>query len=88
MKFDEKDNFPAHNQGVPGSSPGGPTCNGVKNERVTELSFCDSFLFWESCTVLAQFSILNEMLSGNLYFGRKYKLTVITSFGFYTFEGE
>ena len=25
MKFDERDNFPAHNQGVPGSSPGGPT---------------------------------------------------------------
>jgi len=25
MKFDEKEIFPAHNQGVPGSSPGGPT---------------------------------------------------------------
>ena len=45
MKFDEKDNFLAHNQGVPGLSPGGPMEFAPKNERVTELSFCDSFLF-------------------------------------------
>ena len=33
MKFDEKDNFPAHNQGVPGSSPGGPTTSTSKNHK-------------------------------------------------------
>lgn len=46
---------PPHNQGVAGSCPAGPTFRTPKNERVTELSFCDSFCFYGSCTFLAQF---------------------------------
>ncbi len=40
----KNESFP-HNQGIPGSSPGGATEITPKNERVTEEIFCGFFLF-------------------------------------------
>ncbi len=39
----ENESFP-HNQGIPGSSPGGVTEITPKNERVTEEIFCGFFI--------------------------------------------
>jgi len=56
----ENESFP-HNQGIPGSSPGGVTEITPKNERVTEEIFCGFFYFRN----LTQFSEKSQILAPN-----------------------